>query len=161
MTFEPERYELLAGPAYRFELNRRSFLKTLGAGIVAVSFVARAQESGGGRGRGRANIPQEIGAWLHIDPHGAVTAYTGKVEVGQNARTSLTQAVAEELGAPLTAIELVMADTARTPFDIGTIGSQTTPQMIPQLRRVAAAARQLLPEGPWESIDFAAAAKND
>jgi len=28
-----------------------------------------------------------------------VTAYTGKVEVGQNARTSLTQAVAEELGA--------------------------------------------------------------
>src|SRR5216684_616736 len=131
MTFEPERYELLAGPAYRFSLDRRSFFKTLGGGIVVVSFLAnaRAQESGGGRGgRGRANVPQEIGAWLHIDQNGAVTVYTGKVEVGQNARTSLTQAVAEELGAPMTAIELIMGDTERTPFDIGTIGSQTTPQ---------------------------------
>ena len=83
-----------------------------------------------------------------------MTAYTGKVEVGQNARTSLTQAVAEELGAPMSAIEMVMGDTARTPFDMGTFGSMTTPQMIPQLRKAAAAARKLLPEGDWKSIDF-------
>ncbi|HEV1287540.1 MAG TPA: molybdopterin cofactor-binding domain-containing protein, partial [Bryobacteraceae bacterium] len=93
-------------------------------------------------------------AWLHIDRNGAVTAYTGKVEVGQNARTSLTQAVAEELGAPMSAIEMVMGDTARTPFDMGTFGSMTTPQMIPQLRKAAAAARQLLPAGEWNAIDF-------
>lgn len=162
MSFEPERYELLAGPAYRFSLDRRSFFKTLGGGIVVVSFCARAraQESGGGRGRGQRNVPQEIGAWLHINQNGAVTVYTGKVEVGQNARTSLTQAVAEELGAPLTSIELAMGDTERTPFDIGTIGSQTTPQMLSQLRRVAAAARQLLPAGPWQSINFAEVAKS-
>ena len=34
--------------------------------------------------------------------------YTGKTEVGQNIRTSLTQAVAEELRLPITAIRLVM-----------------------------------------------------
>jgi nicotinate dehydrogenase subunit B len=55
----------------------------------------------------------------------------------------------------------VMGDTERTPFDMGTFGSMTTPQMVPQLRRVAAAARQLLPAGPWEKINFAEIAKLD
>lgn len=150
--FEPERYELLAGPAYNFPLDRRGFFKTLGGGIV-VAALLNAQESGGGR-RGGQRAPQEISAWLHIDRNGMVTAYTGKVEVGQNSRTSLTQAVAEELGAPMSSIEMVMGDTDRTPFDMGTFGSQTTPQMVPQLRRAAAAARTLLPAGEWSSIDF-------
>ena len=66
---------------------------------------------GGGSGRGGSQ-PQEIGAWLHIGEDGAVTVYTGKVEVGQNIRTSLTQVVAEELRAPVDAIRMVMADTA-------------------------------------------------
>ena len=163
--FEVERYELRERPRYRFSLGRREFFKSLGGGIVVVSILAKstnAQESGGGRGGrgGRASLPQEIGAWLHIAADGRVTAYTGKVEIGQNARTSLTQAVAEELGAPLTSISLVMGDTERVPFDAGTFGSQTTPQMVPQLRRIAAAARKLLPAGPWESINFAEVAKN-
>ncbi len=37
-----------------------------------------------------------------------------------------------------------MGDTQLTPFDMGTFGSRTTPTMAPQLRRVAAAARDLL-----------------
>ncbi len=72
-------------------------------------------------------MPQEIGAWLHIGEDGQITVYTGKVEVGQNIRTSLTQVVAEELRAPLGSIQLVMADTQLTPFDMGTFGSRTTP----------------------------------
>ena len=55
----------------------------------------------------------------------------------------------------MTSIEMVMGDTERTPFDMGTFGSMTTPQMVPQLRRAAAAARQLLPAGPWENDRFA------
>src|SRR5206468_2246214 len=66
------------------------------------------------------------------------------VEVGQGIRTSLTQVVAEELRVAPTAIHLVMADTALTPFDMGTFGSQTTPSMAPQLRRAGAAARERL-----------------
>ncbi|HYM10656.1 MAG TPA: molybdopterin cofactor-binding domain-containing protein [Bryobacterales bacterium] len=148
---EPERYELYGGPAYRFELGRRGFFQALGGGIVVVLAArgAGAQESGGGRrGRGRRGrsepLPQEISAWLHIGEDGGVTVFTGKVEVGQNARTSLTQAVAEELRAPMSAIRLVMGDTDLTPFDMGTFGSRTTPTMWPQLRKVAAAAREML-----------------
>ncbi len=36
-------------------------------------------------------------AWLHIGENDKVTVYTGKVEVGQSIRTSLSQGVAEEL----------------------------------------------------------------
>ena len=53
--------------------------------------------------------------------------FTGKVEVGQDIRTSLTQAVLEELPVPLDRLRLVMGDTALTPFDAGTFGSRTTP----------------------------------
>ncbi len=45
----------------------------------------------------------ELAAWLHIDEHGKVTVYTGKTEIGQNIRTSLAQAVADELRVPLEA----------------------------------------------------------
>src|SRR5690606_26684054 len=83
----------------------------------------------------------EIAAWLHVGEGGAVTVHTGKVEVGQDIRTSLAQAVAEELCVALSAVRLVMGDTARVPFDRGTFGSRTTPQMSRQLRRAAAAAR--------------------
>ena len=152
MNREPERYELTAKPLHTFEPDRRGFFKTLGGGIVVavlLSNTAEAQESGGGRGgRGfrQPPAPQDVGAWLHIDANGSVTAFTGKVEVGQNARTSLSMAIAEELGAPLSSVEMVMGDTDRTPFDFGTVGSRTTPDMVPQLRRAAAAARQALIE---------------
>ena len=161
MNFEPERYELMASPAYNFSFGRRGFFNALGGGIVIVLFLAKseAQESVAGRGRGGQRMPQQIAAWLHVDQKGAVTVFTGKVEVGQNARTSLTQCVAEELGAPISAIELVMGDTDRCPFDMGTFGSMTTPQMVPQIRRAAAAARELLGPGAWETIDFANADK--
>ena len=75
-------------------------------------------------------MPEQVNAWLHIAEDGSITVYTGKVEVGQNARTSLTQAAAEELHAPVASIRLVMGDTALTPFDMGTFGSMTTPQHV-------------------------------
>ncbi len=73
-------------------------------------------------------------------------AFTGKVEVGQNIRTSLAQAVAEELRVPFDSVTMVMGDTDLTPWDMGTFGSRTTPTMAPQLRTMAVAARQMLVE---------------
>jgi CO/xanthine dehydrogenase Mo-binding subunit len=110
--------------------------------LLALDHSAAAQESGrGGRGQG---LPQDIRAWLHIGEDGIVTVFTGKTEVGQNIRTSLAQAVAEELHTPIASIKLVMADTGLTPYDMGTFGSRTTPTMAPQLRKMAAAARETL-----------------
>ncbi|MFZ1166685.1 MAG: hypothetical protein WAO04_05810, partial [Candidatus Sulfotelmatobacter sp.] len=93
---EPERYELSARPTYYFEVDRREFFKFLGAGILVVCALkgVHAQESGSGKRRSGKDLPQDIAGWLHIGENGIVTVYTGKVEVGQNIRTSLSQAVA-------------------------------------------------------------------
>ena len=144
---ELERYELAEGPAYHFEVSRREFAKVLGGGLVMLLAAenARGQESGRGGGASET-APRDVAAWLHIGADGTVTAYTGKVEFGQDIRTSLTQAVAEELRAPLGTVRLVMGDTDLTPYDQGTFGSRTTPFMAAQLRTMAAAARGALVE---------------
>ncbi|MEW6234100.1 MAG: molybdopterin cofactor-binding domain-containing protein [Candidatus Omnitrophota bacterium] len=146
-AIEPERYELFAESLYRFEMDRREFFKMLGGGIVVLSFLgdSAARESLEDRrfAAGKRN-PPEVGAWIHVGENGRITVYTGKAELGQNIRTSLAQAVADELPAPLESIELAMADTSLTPYDAGTFGSQTTPRMSPQLRKAAAAAREIL-----------------
>ncbi|HWG19568.1 MAG TPA: molybdopterin cofactor-binding domain-containing protein [Terracidiphilus sp.] len=137
-------FENSATPALQFD--RRDFLKALGAGLLVVLAPGQewAQESG--RGFARHELPRDISAWIHVDAEGRVTVFTGKVEVGQNIRTSLAQQVAEELRVPFDSIAMVMGDTDLVPWDMGTFGSRTTPTMGPQLRRMAAAARQMLVE---------------
>jgi isoquinoline 1-oxidoreductase len=145
MPFEAERYELYQDLPYQFDFDRRDFFKLVGAGLVVCLALGEARaQPGSRRGRGFGNLPQELGAWLHVGENGAVTVYTGKVEIGQNIRTSLSQVVAEELRLPVNAINLVMADTDVTPADPGTFGSMTTPVMAAQLRRVAATTREWL-----------------
>jgi nicotinate dehydrogenase subunit B len=153
---EPERYEFNEPPGYHFDLNRRGFFRVIGGGLVVACVFQDSlalQESGRSHSQFGERLPQDVAAWLHIGEDGVVTVYTGKVEVGQNIRTSLTQAVAEELRLSPDVIRLTVGDTALTPFDMGTFGSRTTPTMSPQLRRASAAALDLL-------IDLAAQAWN-
>jgi len=146
---EPERYEFTSIPLHHFDLARREFFKLLGAGIAVFAIAKNsqaAQETAPSHGFHPQDLPSDISAWLHIGEDGAVTAFCGKVEIGQNIRTSLAQTVADELRVPFESVRMVMGDTALTPFDAGTFGSRTTPTMTPQLRRVASAARDLLVE---------------
>jgi isoquinoline 1-oxidoreductase len=148
--FEPERYEFRASPIHQFELARRDFFKLLGAGI-AIFAIAKdtlgAQETAPGhRSFHNEELPKDISAWLHVGEDGTVTGFTGKAEIGQNIRTALAQTIADELRVPFESVRMVTADTALTPFDAGTFGSRTTPTITPQLRRVAAAARDILVE---------------
>jgi isoquinoline 1-oxidoreductase len=140
---EPERYELHEGPFYHFEVSRREFVATLGAGLVisvAVPSVFAQQAGRGGRGGG-GNV--SLAQRLHIGADGVITVFTSKVEVGQGSRTQLTQAAAEELQVPVDRVRLVMGDTSG-PDDGGTAGSGTTPRSVPSIRKAGAAARQLL-----------------
>ncbi len=142
---EPERYEFDEPSRYVFDLDRRDFVRLLGGGLVVITTVpvAIAQQESGRAGQPRSEATS-LGAWLRIDERGKVTAYTGKVEIGQNVRTSLAQAVADELRVPMESVAMVMADTDLTPFDAGTFGSQSTPRMGRQLARAAATAREML-----------------
>ncbi len=70
--------------------------------------------------------------------------------MGQGSRTLLTQAAAEELRLPVSALRIVMGDTDICPDDGGTWASLTTPQTVPAMRQAAAFARELF-------LDLAAA----
>jgi CO/xanthine dehydrogenase Mo-binding subunit len=142
-----ERNQHDVGPLlHHFHLGRRDFFTLLGGGLLVSLAAGRVVPQESGLTRAGDEVPQELDAWLHISETGEVTAFTGKVEMGQNARTSLAQQIAEELRVPLGSIRLIMGDTDLTPYDMGTFGSRTTPQMGPQLRRVAATARLVLLE---------------
>ena len=145
---EPERFEFSAAPMHQFELQRRDFFKILGAGIavfvVAKEALAAQETAPGSPSFHNEEPPREISSWLHVGEDGTVTGFTGKAEMGQNIRTSISQTIADELRVPFESVRLVMADTTLTPFDAGTFGSRTTPTMTPQFRRVAEAARNLL-----------------
>ncbi|MGV3518072.1 molybdopterin cofactor-binding domain-containing protein [Luteitalea sp.] len=144
-TLEVERYELSSPPTWRFELERRTFLAifaTVGSGLLVAATQARGQESG--RPGSQGSAPTDVKAWVHVSEDGRITGYTGKTEIGQNIRTSLAQAIADELHVPLERVSLVMADTDLVPFDQGTFGSLSTPRMAPVLARAAATAREML-----------------
>ncbi len=125
----------------RVELSRRAFVQLLGTGLLVTVTrdVSFGQGSRGGGGRSIA-----VAARVHIDKDGAITVMTGKVEEGQGPRAQLSQAAAEELRVPVERIRLVMADTDLVPDDGITAGSRTTPGTVPDVRRGAATARELL-----------------
>ncbi|MDP9238058.1 MAG: molybdopterin-dependent oxidoreductase [Chloroflexota bacterium] len=97
----------------------------------------------------------EKARWLTVRPDGSVVAYAGKVEYGQGIRTGLAIEVADELRVPLSSVEVVLGDTARVPWDMGTFGSQSTARVGLQLRKAAATARQALLEMAADRLDLA------
>jgi CO/xanthine dehydrogenase Mo-binding subunit len=75
-----------------------------------------------------------------------VTAYTGKCDFGQGIFTAQTQLVAEELCVALERVKLIQCDTAITPDQGTTSGSQSTPTNFnsENLALAAATAREAL-----------------
>ena len=143
-AYEVEMNEGGAFDPLNLQFGRRDFLKLFGSGLlIALAPTPDWAQESGGRFGGH-ELPKNVSAWLHIAADSRVTVFTGKVEVGQNIRTSLAQQVAEELRTPFDSITMVMGDTARTPWDMGTFGSRTTPTMGPELRKMSVAARQTL-----------------
>jgi len=124
--------------ALLMEYKRRDFLRILGSGSLLSVPVP---------GAGRP-------ARVRLAEGGIYEAFTGKMEMGQGSRTLLTQAVAEELGVPVSRVRLVMADTDIVPDDGGTWASLTTPETVPAVRRETAAfaGRALSEPANWKVL---------
>jgi nicotinate dehydrogenase subunit B len=120
------------------DITRRDFFRLAGGGIVV--WVGGAALTADGAPR----YPDDIDAYLAIGADGRVTVFSGKIEMGQGVMTSLAQMAAEELGVELQSIDMVMGDTDRCPWDMGTFGSMSTRFFGPALRAAAAEARIVL-----------------
>jgi len=107
-------------------LSRRGFLKTSGALIVGFSMARSGHAQAGGPSPGSPPINQ-LDSWIAIAADGSVTAYSGKEELGQGISTAQAQLVAEELSVPLGRVKLIYCDTALTPDQAYTSGSQSHP----------------------------------
>ena len=134
--------------------NRREFLKRLGGGVVVFFTTGPAffDEFSLAEARSRPK-PEDFNAYLRIGADGRVTCFTGKIEMGQGIHTSLGQMLADELDVAYEAIEMVMGDTDRVPYDRGTWGSLSTRVFGPELRAAGAEARAVLLELASEHLD--------
>ena len=130
--------------------SRRDFLRGGGALIVSFGAAPFTESSAIAQGQFQTHPghidPGRLDSWLAIGADGAITAYTGKCDFGQGVFTAQTQLIAEELCVSIKRVKLIECDTAITPDQGTTSGSQTTPTNFntENLALAAATAREAL-----------------
>ena len=125
-------------------MKRRDFFKLLGGGIFIFFQPWDPIELFDQQTQQRRSLPTEFNAFLQIAEDGSVNCYTGKIEMGQGAITSLVQIMADELDVPFERVKMVMGDTDQCPWDGGTSGSNTIRTFSPRMRVAAAEAKTVL-----------------
>ncbi len=132
-------------PFKTFRFSRRAILKggalTVGFALGGLRTEASAQRV---LSAPRVLDPKEVDAFLAVNADGTVTIFSGKVDLGQGLRISFRQIVAEELGVAIDKINLIEGDTALTPNQGRTSGSNGIQRGGMQLRQAAATARNAL-----------------
>lgn len=132
LMHNPTLTEEAAAALSRAGFSRRAFLFGTGALVVSFSMhgaleTAAAQQNLFAGGTAGSPPLNELDSWIAIGADGAVTAYTGKSELGQGISTAQIQLVAEELCVPFERVKLIYSDTALTPDQGITSGSQSHP----------------------------------
>ena len=111
-----------------------------------------------GRGRGLACVikaplaPSVASALVRMHADGSVTLLAGTVEMGQGARTVLSQIVAEELAIPLMWVRLSQPESGTSPYDQATSSSRSTTLVGLALQAAARDLRQQLLELAAEQL---------
>jgi nicotinate dehydrogenase subunit B len=137
------------------KLTRRQFGKAAGGLVLAFALaphLAGAQEP---KLPGSLANNRMLDAWLRINADGSATIFTGKVELGQGILTALAQIAADELDLPIARVEMISGDTAQTPDEGYTSGSQSIENSGTAIRLACAEARALLVEQAAKRLDLA------
>ena len=134
-------------------LSRREFLKASGALVVSAAGPAfigdvLAQSSGGKP----PLVPTELDSWVAILPDGRVTAFFGKMDMGQSLDIAIAQIVADELDVNVDKVDVVMGDTALTCNQGGASGSTGIFSGAKPLRNASAQARRLLVQSASQKL---------
>ena len=126
-------------------LTRRELLKGAGALVVSFAVPGAAVTALGQSASGKpALMPDELDSWIAVKADGSVTAFFGKMDMGQGVDVAIGQIVAEELDVAFERVTVVMGDTALTCNQGGASGSTGVQRGGMTLRFAAAEARRLL-----------------
>jgi len=132
------------------DISRRDLLKAGGALVVSFAIPGAARGAFGQAGAGADAkpllLPDELDSWIAVTPHGSVTAFFGKMDMGQGVDVAIAQIVADELDVAFDRVSVVMGDTAFTCNQGGASGSTGVQRGGLTLRHAAAEARRLLLE---------------
>ena len=99
---------------------------------------------------------------IRVHPTGSVTVFTGTHSHGQGHETTFAQLVCDQLGVPLSQVDVVHGDTAKIPFGMGTYGSRSLAvggsAMVKAMDKIIAKGKKIaahLMEAAVEDIEFA------
>src|SRR5262245_29211150 len=134
-------------------ISRRSLFKGAGALVVSIGApigletvlgidAAFAQATG----TKPPLTPDQLSSFIAVDADGSVSAFFGKMDMGQGVFTAIGQMVAEELDVPFKAVHVIMGDTATSVNQGGASGSTGIQLGGRQMRAAAAEARRVLVE---------------
>jgi nicotinate dehydrogenase subunit B len=129
--------------------SRRSILRAGGAFVVSVGMPVGLDtilgiDSAFAQGARPPLVPNELASYIAVNADGSVSAFFGKMDMGQGLFVSIGQMVAEELDVPLKAVKVIMGDTATSVNQGGASGSTGIQLGGKQMRMAAAEARRVL-----------------
>ncbi|HXF78514.1 MAG TPA: molybdopterin cofactor-binding domain-containing protein, partial [Usitatibacter sp.] len=132
------------------DFTRREFLAGTGSLVLAFSLSPRAWAQAGEAAHAAGKLPGSLSrypyldSWIRIGADGSITVFTGKCELGQGVRTALQQIAAEQLKVAFERITMVTSDTALTPNEGYTSGSNSLKDSGTAILNAAAQVRELL-----------------
>jgi nicotinate dehydrogenase subunit B len=139
--------------------SRRSILKGAGALVVSIGMpVGAATLLSINKAFAQATatkpplVPQQLSSYVAINADGSVSAFFGKMDMGQGLYVSIGQMVAEELDVPFERVTVYMADTRTSVNQGGASGSTGIQNGGKQMRAASAEARRILVEMAAEKL---------
>src|ERR1044071_6483875 len=140
---------------------RRQFLKASGVLVVGFSIAPWEKLAAAAEGVTFADYPEfdlaDVDSFLEVHGDGSVLIKIGKINNGQGTPTSWVMIAADELDVPLHRVQVRFGDTAATPDQGGTGGSNGVASVYNPLRQACATARQALLDMGAAKLDTVAA----
>jgi CO/xanthine dehydrogenase Mo-binding subunit len=137
--------------------TRRAVLKAGGAFVVSVGMpigldTVLAVNAAYAQGARPPLVPDQLSSYIAVNADGTVSAFFGKMDMGQGLFVAIGQMVAEELDVPFKAVKVIMGDTATSVNQGGASGSTGVQRGGVQMRAAAAEARRVLVEMAAEKL---------
>lgn len=135
-----------------FEFSRRDLLRGAGALVVTAVGTSAAGNKAQAKGMEFGSkvkpplMPDQIDSFIAITADGKVTAFFGKMDMGQGVDVAISQIVAEELDVNYERVTTLMGDTGFTVNQGGASGSFGVKWGGKAMRVIAAEARRVLVE---------------
>ena len=141
--------------------SRRAVLKAGGALVVSIGAPLAFDPAHAGYdemavGTKPPLTPDQLSSYLAVNADGTVSAYFGKMDMGQGLATAIRQMVAEELDVPFDRTRIFIGDTATSVNQGGASGSTGVQEGGKQMRMAAAEARRVLVEMAANRLDLPA-----